>query len=75
MDDDVMVAHSWNGKPIGREHGAPARVTIPKRCAWKGARFVREITFLDRDIPGFWEVRGYSNAADPWTEDHFSRSE
>jgi len=40
--------------------------------AWKGAKFIREITFLDRDILGFWELRGYSNTADPWTEDRFS---
>jgi DMSO/TMAO reductase YedYZ molybdopterin-dependent catalytic subunit len=55
------------------EHGGPARVIIPKRYAWKGAKFVREITFLDRDILGFWEIRGYSNTADPWTEDRFAK--
>ena len=21
MDDDVLIAHSWNGKPFGKEHG------------------------------------------------------
>jgi len=73
MDDDVMVAHSWNGKPLTKEHGGPARVIIPKLYAWKGAKFVREIVFLDHDILGFWEVRGYSNTADPWSEDRFAR--
>jgi DMSO/TMAO reductase YedYZ molybdopterin-dependent catalytic subunit len=73
MDDDVLVAHSWNGKPLTRAHGGPARVIIPKRYAWKGAKFIREMVFLDRDILGFWEVRGYSNTADPWSEDRFSR--
>ena len=58
MDDDVMIAHSWNGKPLTKEHGGPARVIIPKRYAWKGAKFIREIIFLDRDILGFWELRG-----------------
>jgi len=72
MDDDVLIAHSWNGKPLTREHGGPARVIIPKRYAWKGAKFIREITFMARDILGFWEVRGYSNTADPWCEDRFS---
>jgi DMSO/TMAO reductase YedYZ molybdopterin-dependent catalytic subunit len=72
LDDDVLVAHSWNGKPLSLEHGGPARVIIPKRYAWKGAKFIREITFLDRDILGFWELRGYSNTADPWTEDRFA---
>jgi hypothetical protein len=27
----------------------------------------------DRDILGFWEIRGYSNTADPWTEDRFAK--
>ena len=71
LDDDVLIAHSWNGQPLTADHGGPARVIIPKRYAWKGAKFIREITFLDRDVLGFWEVRGYSNTADPWTEDRF----
>lgn len=71
LDDDVLIAHKWNGKPLSIEHGGPARVIIPKRYAWKGAKFVREIEFLDHDVLGFWETRGYSNTADPWTEDRF----
>ena len=43
-----------------------------KEDAWKGATFIREITFLDRDILGFWEVRGYSNSGGPRLEQHFS---
>jgi DMSO/TMAO reductase YedYZ molybdopterin-dependent catalytic subunit len=72
LDDDVLIAHKWNGTPLGKEHGGPARIIIPKRYAWKGAKFIREIVFLDRDILGFWEVRGYSNTADPWAEDRFA---
>jgi DMSO/TMAO reductase YedYZ molybdopterin-dependent catalytic subunit len=72
LDDDVLIAHTLNDKPLSVEHGGPARVIIPKLYAWKGAKFIREITFLDRDILGFWELRGYSNTADPWTEDRFA---
>ena len=72
LDEDVLIAHTWNGAPLPAEHGGPARVIIPKRYAWKGAKWIREITFLDRDILGFWELRGYSNTANPWTEDRFS---
>jgi len=75
MDSDVLIAHKWNGKALSKEHGGPARVIIPKRYAWKGAKFIREIRFLDRDIPGYWESKGYSNTADPWTEDRFSKPE
>ncbi len=45
---------------------------MPKLYAWKGAKWVKEIVFLTRDILGFWEIRGYSNTADLWTEDRHS---
>ena len=38
MDDDVLIAHRWNGQPLGVEHGGPARVILPKRYAWKGSK-------------------------------------
>jgi len=72
MDDDTLVATSFGGAPIAREHGGPARVIIPKLYAWKGAKFVKAMTFLAEDKLGFWEVRGYSNTADPWTEDRYA---
>jgi DMSO/TMAO reductase YedYZ molybdopterin-dependent catalytic subunit len=72
MDDDVLVASKCDGKPLPREHGGPVRIVIPKLYAWKSAKFVRSIEFSAGDKPGFWEVRGYSNTADPWTEDRFS---
>ena len=72
MDDDTLIAHTWNGAPLTIEHGGPVRVIVPKLYAWKGAKWVKEILFLDRDILGFWEVRGYSNTADPWTDDRFA---
>jgi DMSO/TMAO reductase YedYZ molybdopterin-dependent catalytic subunit len=72
LDDDVLVATRFEDAPISREHGGPARVIIPKLYAWKGAKFVQGITFLAEDKLGFWEVRGYSNTADPWTEDRYA---
>lgn len=75
LDDDVMVAHSWNGSPLPKEHGGPARMIVPKLYAWKGAKWLREIIFLDRHLLGFWELRGYSTTADPFTNDRFSGPE
>ena len=72
MDDDVLVATGFDAKPIPKEHGGPARVIVPKLYAWKGAKFVRSIEFRAADKLGFWEVRGYSNTADPWTDDRFA---
>ena len=72
LDDDVLIATQFDGAPLAREHGGPARVIIPKLYAWKGAKFVNAITFLAEDKLGFWEVRGYSNTADPWKEERYA---
>ena len=69
--DDVLLAYELEGKPVPLEHGGPLRMIVPHLYAWKSAKFMSRITFLDRDEPGFWEVRGYHNHADPWTEERF----
>jgi len=58
----------WANDP---NHGWPVRMLIPKRYAWKGAKWIKKITFSDRDQKGFWEVRGYSNTALPWNNDRY----
>jgi DMSO/TMAO reductase YedYZ molybdopterin-dependent catalytic subunit len=72
LDDDVLVATRFDGAPVSREHGGPARVIIPKLYAWKGAKFVKTITFLPEDRLGFWEVRGYHAVGDPWKEERYA---
>jgi DMSO/TMAO reductase YedYZ molybdopterin-dependent catalytic subunit len=71
-DDDVLLAHSWEGRPLSREHGGPIRVVIPKWYFWKSPKWIRRIQFVARDKPGFWEVRGYHNEGDPWREQRYS---
>jgi DMSO/TMAO reductase YedYZ molybdopterin-dependent catalytic subunit len=74
LDEDVLVATEFNGRPISIEHGGPARMIIPKLYAWKGAKFIKTIEFRAQDERGFWENRGYSDFGDPWTEDRFAQS-
>jgi DMSO/TMAO reductase YedYZ molybdopterin-dependent catalytic subunit len=71
-DEDVLLVHTWNGRPLPQEHGGPIRMIVPKRYAWKGAKWIKEIVFLDQDRKGYWEVRGYSNTALPWDEDRYA---
>ena len=71
LDDDVLIAHSVFSEPLSMEHGWPARLVVPKRYAWKGAKWISAIEFHPQDRPGFWEVRGYHNDADPWKEERF----
>jgi len=69
---NVLLAHSWEGKPLVREHGGPVRVVIPEWYFWKSAKWVTRIEFSAQDRPGFWEVRGYHNEGDPWKEERYS---
>jgi DMSO/TMAO reductase YedYZ molybdopterin-dependent catalytic subunit len=75
LDDDVLLVHTWEGKPLPREHGGPVRMITPKLYAWKGAKWIRKIEFLAEDRKGFWEVRGYSNSAEPWFNDRYATGE
>jgi len=72
IEDDVLLVHTWEGKPLPRDHGGPCRMITPKLYAWKGAKWIRKIEFLDRNHRGFWEVRGYSDTAEPWFNDRYS---
>jgi DMSO/TMAO reductase YedYZ molybdopterin-dependent catalytic subunit len=72
VDDDVLLVHAWEGQPLPRAHGGPCRMITPRLYAWKGAKWIRKIEFLAEDRKGFWEVRGYSNSAEPWFNDRYA---
>lgn len=75
LDDDVLIAHSVLGKPLSKEHGGPVRMVVPKRYAWKGAKWLKAIELHQFDRRGFWEVRGYHNDAFPFEEQRFSEDD
>lgn len=70
-DDDVLLAHSWQGAEISSEHGGPVRLVLPKLYFWKSAKWLTKITFVAEDQPGFWETRGYHMRGDPWNEERY----
>lgn len=71
-DDDVLLCHLWEGAPLTMEHGGPCRLLVPKRYAWKSAKWICRMEFLAEDAPGFWEQNGYSMSADPWKEERYA---
>ena len=74
LAEDALVAFLHDGEPISLEHGGPARLIVPRLYAWKSAKWVRGIEFMEADRPGFWEGwdhGGYHLRGDPWTEERF----
>jgi DMSO/TMAO reductase YedYZ molybdopterin-dependent catalytic subunit len=75
VGEDVMLAWRHDGRDLEPDHGWPLRLVVPKLYGWKSAKWVRAIEFTSADRRGFWEVRGYHNHADPWTEERYSFQE
>ena len=69
--DDVIIAFTHDGEPLAPEHGGPVRLIVPKLYAYKSDKWLSGLEFMEKDRPGFWEVRGYHNHADPWKEERY----
>ena len=72
MEPDVLFAYNFDGKPLEALHGGPLRLVVPKKYAYKCAKWVRKVIFTEKQELGYWEDRGYSNTADPWKEERYS---
>ena len=74
-DDDVLVAWRKDGEDLTPDHGWPLRLVVPKRYAWKSAKWLTGLEFAAKNVRGFWEVRGYHIHAEPFAEERYSYQE
>ncbi len=72
LQDDVLLAYRLDDKPLEPKHGGPLRLVVPKKYAYKSAKWIRKLGFTKDQELGYWETRGYSNAADPWKEERYA---
>ncbi|MBG6237714.1 DMSO/TMAO reductase YedYZ molybdopterin-dependent catalytic subunit [Mycetocola sp. CAN_C7] len=72
LDGKGWIAFEADGIPLSPEHGGPARLLIPHLYFWKSAKWIRGLTMMPTDRPGFWEERGYHLHGDPWSEERYS---
>ncbi|MDZ7266150.1 MAG: sulfite oxidase-like oxidoreductase [candidate division KSB1 bacterium] len=70
-DAGVLLADTYDGRPLARDHGGPLRLVVPRLYFWKSAKWLNGLEFLARNLPGFWERYGYHMHGDPWTEERF----
>jgi DMSO/TMAO reductase YedYZ molybdopterin-dependent catalytic subunit len=72
LDGKAWVAWEFDGEPLERAHGGPARLLVPHLYIWKSAKRERGLQMLQYDEPGFWESNGYHMYGDPWREERYS---
>jgi DMSO/TMAO reductase YedYZ molybdopterin-dependent catalytic subunit len=70
---DVLLAYKLNGEALEEGLGFPLRLIVPSKYAYKSALWVTHIRFTRAKELGFWEKRGYSDTADVWKNDRFTR--
>jgi DMSO/TMAO reductase YedYZ molybdopterin-dependent catalytic subunit len=73
---DVTGGRAWvtwefDGQPLEKAHGGPARLLVPHLYFWKSAKWVAGLRLMDHDEPGFWEQNGYHDLGDPWLEQRY----
>jgi DMSO/TMAO reductase YedYZ molybdopterin-dependent catalytic subunit len=71
LNKQAWIAFRFDGKDLEPEHGGPARLLVPHLYFWKSAKWVRGITLMHEDKPGFWERLGYHLYGDPWREQRY----
>lgn len=71
LGDACLFASTFDGGPLTAEHGYPLRLVVPHLYFWKSVKWVRGLTFMADDEPGFWERNGYHMYGDPFEEQRY----
>lgn len=54
-----FLAFGMNGQKLPRRHGYPVRALIPGHWGEVNVKWLTDIEFLDREVKGYWEKRGW----------------
>ena len=61
--DGTILAYEMNGTPLPAEHGFPVRAIVPGLYGMMNAKWITDIELVDKIYEGFWQRRGWANAA------------
>ncbi len=64
LEPTTMLALRMNGVTLPQGHGFPARLLVPGIYGMKHVKWVTRIQVVNTDYQGYWQQRGWSDAAD-----------
>jgi DMSO/TMAO reductase YedYZ molybdopterin-dependent catalytic subunit len=73
LQDKALLAYKLNDKPLPPERGAPLRLIVPQKYAYKSPMWLKKIKFTTTQEKGYWETRGYSNTANTWKNQRYQQ--
>ena len=62
-DPRIVLAHSWNGRPLPTAHGYPLRIYLPGHYGMKQPKWITDIVLVPNYVPGYWVSRGWDRQA------------
>lgn len=71
LNENNFLADRLFGEPLPIKHGYPVRLVVPHLYAWKSAKWVNGIEFLDHEELGFWEQNRYHKRGNPWKQERY----
>jgi len=72
-NDNVLLAYKLNSEQLEEGYGFPLRLVVPDKYAYKSALWLTHIRFTAKKELGYWEKRGYSDTANVWKNDRFTK--
>ena len=57
-----LLAWAYDGELLTEDYGGPVRGFTPYLWGYKSAKSIVKIELMDYYIPGFWEMRGYTDS-------------
>ncbi|GAC1659471.1 MAG: molybdopterin-binding protein [Gemmatimonadaceae bacterium] len=59
MHPQTLIAYGMDGRMLGAEHGAPARLHSPVKLGYKNTKYLTKVVFLPARNGGYWSDQGY----------------
>lgn len=57
-----LVAWAFDDELLDENYGGPLRAFIPYLWGYKSAKSIVKIELMEHYVPGFWELRGYTDS-------------
>lgn len=59
LDPNTLLAYEMNGAPVPIKHGFPLRLVVPGWASDSWAKWLTQVTVIDKEFDGFWMKNSY----------------
>jgi len=59
LHKQTLIAYGMDGRLLGPDHGAPARLHAPIKLGYKNTKYLTRIVFTPHKTGGYWSDQGY----------------